>query len=96
MPDGDWTTSAEVKGYTKGAKSNDLSTVGRHRRVYEKKHQDVQRMWYVANSFRLDSPDSRPKILDSADEHIDDFAQDDGLAIDSRVLFDLLMLVETG
>ncbi|WP_157184827.1 hypothetical protein [Nocardia niigatensis] len=96
VSDEDWTAIAEVKGYTKGAKSNDLLTVGRHRRVYEKKHGDVQRMWYVANPFRLDSPDGRPKILDGADEHIADFAHDDGSVIDTRDLFDLLKRVDTG
>lgn len=70
--------------------------VARHRRVYEQKHRRVQRMWYVANSFRLDDPGSRPRILDGADEHVEDFAQDDGLAIDTRDLFDLLKQVESG
>ncbi|MEU6587464.1 hypothetical protein [Nocardia sp. NPDC046763] len=46
-------------------------------------------MWHVANSFRLNSPEGRPKILDGADERIEDFAQDDGLVIDTRDLFDL-------
>ncbi|MGK8559474.1 hypothetical protein [Nocardia gipuzkoensis] len=96
VSDGDWTAIAEVKGYTKGAKSNDLLTVAKHRRVYEKTHPDVQRMWYVVNSFRLDSPDSRPKILDGADEHVEDFAHDDGLVIDTRDLFDLLKQMKTG
>ncbi|EME18523.1 hypothetical protein G419_16610 [Rhodococcus triatomae BKS 15-14] len=96
VADDDWMAVVEVKGYTKGAKANDLLTVARHRRVYEKKYRDVQRMWYVANSFRIDSPDSRPGILDGSDEHIEDFAQDDGLAIDTRDLFDLLKQVESG
>lgn len=96
VSDGDWTAIAEIKGYTKGAKSNDLLTVGRHRRVYEKKNRDVQRMWYIANSFRLDDPSSRPQILDGADEHTEDFARDDGLAIDTRDLFDLLKQIESG
>ncbi|MEV6071852.1 hypothetical protein AB0L82_35385 [Nocardia sp. NPDC052001] len=96
VSDTGWTAIAEVKGYTKGAKSNDLLTVGRHRRVYEKKHGNVQGMWYIANSFRLDSPDARPKILDGADEHVEDFAQDDGAVLDTRDLFDLLKQVETG
>lgn len=44
VSDGDWIAMAEIKGYTKGAKSNDLIVVGRHRRVHEKKNRDVQRM----------------------------------------------------
>ncbi|MCP2278679.1 hypothetical protein APR09_004261 [Nocardia amikacinitolerans] len=96
VSDGDWAAVAEVKGYIKGAKSNDLLTVAKHRRLYEKTHPDVQRMWYIVNSFRLDSPDSRPKILDGADDHIEDFAQDDGLVIDTRDLFDLLKQFQKG
>lgn len=96
VSDGAWTAIAEVKGYTKGAKANDLLVVGKHRRVYEKKHGDVQGMWYVANTFRLSSPDIRKPILDGADELVETFADDDGLVIDSRDLFDLLKQVEAG
>ncbi|KAF0957742.1 hypothetical protein [Rhodococcus sp. T7] len=96
VSDGDWMAVVEVKGYGKGAKSNDLIKVGRHRRVYERADGEVQRMWYVANSFRFDSPDSRAQILDGADEHVQDFAEDDGLVIDTRDIFLLLKSVESG
>ncbi|WP_194828533.1 hypothetical protein [Nocardia sp. XZ_19_231] len=94
VSDETWTAVTEVKGYTKGAKSNDLMAVAKHRRIYEKTHGEVQRMWYIANTFRLNSPDSRPPILDGADDHVEDFGGDEGLAIDSRGLFDLLKQVE--
>ncbi|MET7770194.1 hypothetical protein [Nocardia sp. NPDC005366] len=96
VTEGDWTAMVEVKGYTKGAKSNDLLAVGRHRRIYERAHKEVQRMWYIANAFRLDPPASRPNILDGADEHVTEFAQDDGLIIDTRELFDMIKRVEMG
>ncbi|NKR94316.1 hypothetical protein GS483_19515 [Rhodococcus hoagii] len=95
VSDGSWTAVVEVKGYTKGAKANDLLTVNRHRRVYEKKHGDVQGVWYVVNSFRLTSPDSRQKMLNGFDDHIEEFGQGDGLTVDTRDLFKLLKKVES-
>lgn len=92
----DWTAIVEVKGYTKGAKSNDLMDVIKHRRSYERRYRsDVQNMWYVANIFRNQSPESRPKIFAGADDQLSSFADPDGLAIDTRELFDLLKQVES-
>lgn len=93
----DWSAIVEVKGYAKGAKSNDLMDVMKHRRAYERRHGCVAgRMWYVANIFRTQSPESRPEIFAGADDQLDSFADPDGLVIDTRELFDLLNQVESG
>lgn len=95
VSEGEWKAVVEVKGYTKGAKANDLLTVNRHRRMYERKHDSVQGVWYVVNSWRLTSPDSRQKMLNGFDDHIEEFGQDDGLTVDTRDLFKLLKQVES-
>jgi len=93
----DWSAIVEVKGYAKGAKSNDLMDVMKHRRAYERRHGcDAGSMWYVANIFRTQSPESRPEIFAGADDQLDSFAEPDGLVIDTRELFDLLKQVESG
>lgn len=93
----DWIAIVEVKGYAKGAKSNDLMDVMKHRRAYERRYGcDAGNMWYVANIFRTQSPESRPEIFTGADDQLDSFADPDGLVIDTRELFDLLKQVESG
>lgn len=93
----DWSAIVEVKGYAKGAKSNDLMDVMKHRRAYEHRHgSHAGNMWYVANIFRKQSPESRPEIFAGADDQLDSFADPDGLVIDTRELFDLLKQIESG
>lgn len=44
-------------------------------------------MWFVANQFRDSSPNSRPQLLQGADEYLKVFGEQGGLTIDTRDLF---------
>lgn len=87
---------AEVKGYSKGAKANDLLAIGNHRRVYEKTHGDLDGVWYIANTFLKTDPGVRAPALGSSQDQVDVFGEGGGLVVDSRDLFQLVKRVELG
>ncbi|TSD12603.1 hypothetical protein [Curtobacterium sp. KBS0715] len=83
-----WTALAEVKGYGRGAKANDVGqVVGRPALVYFKETgREPDGLWHIANSFREHDPSTRPKALaGSADLAI--LAANGGCFIDTRDLF---------
>lgn len=91
----DWKIMAEVKGKTKGAALNDLLALQTHRRVYEKTRPTLHGVWYLVNAERRNpDPGSRPVPLESATDEIDTFAEDHGLVIDARDLFQLVKSVQ--
>jgi hypothetical protein len=52
--------------------------------------------WYVANELIATDPGSRPAVLRSNDKEVDTFGKDDGLAIGTVTLFDMLMDLRRG
>lgn len=91
----EWKIMAEVKGKTKGAALNDLLALQTHRRVYEKTRPTLHGVWYLVNAERRNpDPGSRPVPLESATDEIDTFAEDHGLVIDARDLFQLVKSVQ--
>ncbi|MEU3472665.1 hypothetical protein [Rhodococcus sp. NPDC006774] len=91
----DWKIMAEVKGKTKGAALNDLFALQTHRRVYEQTRPTLSGVWYLVNAERRKpDPGSRPVPLESATDEIDTFAEDHGLVIDTRDLFQLVKSVQ--
>lgn len=95
--DGTWTALCEVKGYTKGAKSSDLMKISQYATLYVKEIGNLpDATWYVANHNRNVDPSARGVLLAGFDDDIDVFAQQGGLAIDTRELFALRKAVEAG
>lgn len=92
-----WTNITEVKGYGGGAKLNDLFDLNRYAGYYLRREGDFPTArWYVANQMRNDDPTARQLLLGGADEILEGFASDGGLAIDTRHLFELLQVVDDG
>lgn len=95
--DPSWSNLTEVRGYAKGAMLSDLLRIGRFKSRYMKAEGKVPSCsWYVANEFIASDPGSRPPILRSNDTEIETFGEDDGLAIGSVALFDMLMDLRQG
>lgn len=93
----EWTNLTEVKGYTGGGKTSDLLKLGRYAAAYFVQHQSwPASRWYVVNQFIEEPPDRRPILFAGADEDLAAFAQDGGLAIDTRDIFALVRRVEDG
>lgn len=92
-----WTALAEVKGYMAGAKVTDLMKLGRFGKRYLQDHgRAADASWYIVNQFSGDDPDARSLVLASNEAELAAFAEDQGLAIDTRDLFQLWMAVREG
>jgi hypothetical protein len=93
-----WSNITEVKGYLAGgAKSRDLLKVIHYGGLYFRETgTEPVSLWYIVNHFGSRDPDDRPRVLTGADDEIAYFASLGGLIIDTRELFRLLKLVETG
>ncbi len=90
--DAAWTNITEVRGYTRGAELNDLLRIGRFRTRYMKDEGKVpSSAWYVANELIATDPGSRPLVLGANNTEVETFGEDDGLAIATVTLFDMLM-----
>jgi len=95
--DPDWITIAEVRGFAKGAEQNDLLRIGRFRTRYVRDERILPSgSWYIANEFINQDPAGRPRILQSNDKEVETFGEDDGLAIGTVTLFDMLMDLRGG
>jgi hypothetical protein len=89
-----WVALAEVKGYTTGAKGNDLLKFGRYRlRYFQDNKEEADAAWYVVNQFSGDDPGTRESVLAASEPELATFAEDGGLAIDTADLFQLWMAV---
>jgi hypothetical protein len=97
VKDGNWVGLVEVKGYSKGAKVNDLSQiVGRPALAFYKENQrDADALWHVVNAWRESDPSGREVAL-SRPNDLDTFAGNGGTLIDTRDLFRALRDVEAG
>jgi len=89
-----WVALTEVKGYTTGAKANDLLKFGRYRLRYLKDNgREADAAWYVVNQFGGQDPGSRPPVLAASEPELATFAEDGGLAVDTAKLFQVWMAV---
>lgn len=96
--DNNWLALLEVKGYSnRSAKTNDIAQLGRAVGFFESRTgRTPSAQWYVVNArFEL-PPDERPVPLASSPEDVQDFAEDGGLVVDTRELFQMVRLVESG
>ncbi|MGI0133569.1 MAG: hypothetical protein ACREBW_01235 [Candidatus Micrarchaeaceae archaeon] len=92
-----WIAIAEVKGYTKGAKTEALTQLMRFNlRYMQRTGKAANASWYVVNQFLNRDPSTRQPVLHGKDDDVAAFADGGGLVIDSVTLFNLLHLVRTG
>jgi hypothetical protein len=92
-----WECLAEVKGYTKGAKVNDVPQVtGRPSVAYAAEHGHApSSVWHVVNTFLATDPSTRPQAIPS-DLDLQPLTDAGGALIDTRDLFSALRDVQTG
>lgn len=93
-----WTALAEVKGYSGGAKSNDLLKFGRYwLRYFQEEGREPDAGWYIVNQFLENDPSTRRQILLGNESALSTFDADyNGLSIDTANLFRLWMAVRDG
>jgi hypothetical protein len=96
--DPEWIAIAEIRGYKNGAALNDIGRLlVRHRTRYlQEKGALPSCSWYIANAFIPEDPAKRPPILDTNNDEVKSLGEDDGLAIGTVILFDMLMDVRRG
>ncbi|WP_147359998.1 hypothetical protein [Clavibacter lycopersici] len=89
---------AEIKGYAKGAKSNDLEQLKKAGTVYATvENSEPDRLWYIVNAYRDAGPNDRPQVLESSAEQLDAFARlFSGVVFDTRDLYRLIRDVQLG
>lgn len=88
----DWIAVGEAKGFRKGVSETGLQSLARWVRFYVLDHRAVpSAQWYIANQFLLEDPATRPAPLHGRDDVVASFAADDGLLLDTRVLFRLVV-----
>ena len=92
-----WTALVGVRGYSTGARVNDLLRFARYRIRYVRDHdEDVSAVWYFVNQFNEDDPEIRPPVLASNEVELETFAADGGLVIDTADLFQMWRAVQDG
>lgn len=92
-----WISLAEVRGYTGGAKVNDLQRIGRFVEHYIRTTgQPPSARWYIVNHNLNMDPSARPPVLAGGAEDVAIFEDADGLVIDTRVPFIVRDQVRTG
>ena len=88
----DWVALGEVKGYTKGAKTEAIAQFMRHQKRFQHAHgRMADSEWYVVNQFLGRDPGTRQKALAGSPDDLEAFGAGGGLIIDTVVLFRLLM-----
>lgn len=90
--DADWIAVGEAKGFSKGVSETGLQSLARWVTYYVRDHRSVpSAQWYIANQFLRQDPATRPAPLHGRDDVVAAFAEGDGLLLDTRVLFRLLV-----
>lgn len=93
----DWHCLAEVKGYTKGAKVNDVSQItGRPVAAYTKETGDYpSSVWHIVNTWRGKPPSNRPVAVPNNDD-LRPLTDAAGALLDTRDLFEAWRDVQAG
>jgi hypothetical protein len=96
--DPNWEALAEVRGYASGAKVSDLIRIqGRFvPRYFVEKGKSPTAAWYIATQFLREDPATRPLILQTNPEEVEEFGSSSGLCIDTRDLLRLWLGVQAG
>ncbi len=95
--DPSWEGIVEIRGYTKSSGSNsDILRLNRFAELYNKeKGKFPSKRIYIVNGQTDLSPFKRQLPLESAEEDICIFAEQDGLIIDTRELFKVIRNINT-
>jgi hypothetical protein len=92
-----WTNITEVRGYAAGAKLTDLQRIGRFAELYVQRNRKLPvSRWYLVNQFLDADPDRRQPPLLGAEDDVRVFAQNGGLVVDTRELFQITRAVQEG
>jgi hypothetical protein len=88
VKDGGWTCLAEVKGYTKGAKVNEVPKItGRPSVAFAAEHgEPPDAVWHIVNTWRATDPATRPPAVPN-DLDLVPLTGADGCLIDTRDMF---------
>lgn len=95
--DPDWEALVEVKGYTKGAKANDVTQLTSRPAVQFAAQQGraPRSLWFVANAWRDTHPASREQPLQSDPATVNTLEQSHGAVLDTRDLLRALQQVDS-
>ncbi|WP_247041379.1 hypothetical protein [Arthrobacter rhizosphaerae] len=95
--DPSWLSLVEVKGYTKGAKVNDVPQItGRPAVAYTKETgQEPPAVWHVVNAWRGTNPSTRVQAI-PADDDLRPLTEAGGALIDTRDLYEAWRDVSAG
>jgi len=89
-----WIALAEVKGYSKGAKTNDLRQINQHVKAFvEREGRSPDSVWWIINDFRHEDPSVRKPTLNG---NGDEPRLVDVVAIPTTAVFRLWRAVRTG
>ncbi|MET9910374.1 hypothetical protein ABZZ74_26820 [Streptomyces sp. NPDC006476] len=92
-----WIALGEVKGYTRGAKTEGLTQFLRFNLRYTARTgRNPDACWYIVNQFIKRDPKTRQRALHGKDEDVNAFGAANGLVIDTVQLFHLLQKVQKG
>lgn len=91
VSDGDWVALAEVKGYARAAKSNDLQQLTAASAAYAAhEHRLPDALWYIPNTYRETDPAQREPSLAGREEDVLGFADNhDGCILETPQLFEI-------
>lgn len=83
----EWVVIGECKGYTKGARANDLAEINKHVKAFvREQRREPDRVWWVINDHRNEDPSGRALALQG---HRDRPVNFDVVAVPTRDLFRL-------
>ncbi|MFF2571590.1 hypothetical protein [Streptomyces sp. NPDC058084] len=92
-----WVCLGEVKGYTRGAKTEGITQFIRFNMRYTARTGgNPDACWYIVNQFIKRDPSTRQPALHGKDEDVSVFGQAGGLVIDTVELFKALKSVQEG
>lgn len=95
--DDDWVCLGEVKGHGKGATTTDVLKILRFQNLYQQRSGDLPNaLWYIVNQFRDRDPSTRRLALRGQDDDVQEFAESNGVVVDTRDLFRLHRDVSLG
>jgi hypothetical protein len=95
--DPNWIALVEVRAYGGGARARDFQRIGRFALRFALEHGAAPAArWYIVSQFVGQDPATRPSPFSTNQEDLSTFAADDGLVVDTSVLFQLAMSVRRG
>ena len=93
--DADWIAVGEAKGFRKGVSETGLHSLSRWVLYYLRDHGTLpSAQWYIGNQFLHEDPATRPVPLHGRDDVVAAFTESDGLLLDTRVLFRLVVTTQ--